>query len=150
MQKDAEKPWSDTHSVLDALMRYVDNHIPWACFQFPEEHGCRYVIFKPHPKSIAHHIDIPNEKMSVNMMVELLMKLGTEFPMCAIGVIDRVCQIATGFVIHYKGYVILDYAEPDFFDKLDIALDHIKTHDGLSGVSLPFHSVPLSDQRSVV
>ncbi len=142
-------PNNDVHH---ALMSYVDENVPWACMPFPGgTEGVCYVILKPHPKSmvtqvlkkIAHKAVTPPTKQrpddaEIKMMTGLFSKMGNEFPMCSIGSTDH---SATAFVIHYNGSVVLDYADPAFFDQLDVVLTSIKTSDGLSGSSSPPQNV---------
>ncbi len=150
--KNATNFQSSGSEVLDALTRYVDDNVPWLCSPLlgDVDKTC-YVIFKPHSKIVGSEIlDLvmnksmvsnklfnPNDEITVGMMTDLFKRVGTEFPLCSIGVIDGESRLQTGFVVHYNGSIVLDYAEPDFFDKLDLVLDYIKTHDEISGFSLP-------------
>lgn len=133
-------------------MRYVNDNIPWACMPFAGgTRGTCYVIFKPHPKEMVgivlteiarraktppaewDKVLNPDREVTMNAIKNVIGKMGTEFPMCSIGSTDH---SATAFVVHYNGSVVLDYADPQFFDQLDQVLAHIKTNDGLSGFSL--------------
>lgn len=152
---------SDT---ANALMKYVSSRVPWACLPFAYgSRGICHVILKPHPKEMARLIlktmaqkaSMPPDKFAellnpdgeptMNLMMNMLNKMGTEFPMCSIGPVDDNYQSTTGFVVHYNGTIALDFSEPDFFEKLDQVLDHIVSHDGFSGFSLPPQNAASSD-----
>lgn len=151
MWKNVEKP----DEIVNTLIAYVNDKCQWACVPFiTGGQGTCCVILKPYSNELVNETLVtekiqldkfdqilnPTGEVTVKMMDDFFRKMGTEFPMCAIGVIDGECELATGFVVHYNGSVILDYAEPDFFDKLDKVIEHITHHDGLLGFSLPLQN----------
>jgi len=78
---------------------------------------------------------------------QAMSSMGSKYAMLCLGAIDAgTMTVTTGCEVVYNGEILLDYAEPDFFDKLDRVIDHIKTHGGLSGLSLRAGDAPLQFQ----
>lgn len=135
------------------IQSHIDAHVPWGVLNFGGgSRGLELVVLKGQPKSVIQLIaqatlaraNSPFEVLdpalgnALGYLGELVTKFGRELPMFEIGVRSTLVS-----AIYQSETIHLDYADPNFFERLDRVLARICSHDNFGGICGSLQIPPL-------
>ena len=134
--------------ITTAIQQYLNQKfLPWELLSWSAgSNGTMIVVFKGFAEDdfVRGFLDgdgtvVVNGKgfVSSYRFMKVMTEFGRRYPAFIIGgVIETESDSSTTVRCSYGSEIILDYADPKFFDCLDAIIEHIKNHDDLSGFSL--------------